>query len=228
MRAKAQRETTGEGMETSQKTHQKTQYIFVKSEKQTFNIHRFQRNLFRRLFQNPFVYVYNMIVYHALILFAAFGLGINVPAKVAVQLGIGAVDAIAYENQALSDLFTWTSFIFLSMILFFDFALLKILKDEIKPKPGECDKNGMPVKEILTYPRIMAIEVLIFIIGILNPYIRTGMFFFSGNTLQVVIAKKWIMKKWSPAKYFFIIGSYGLIAQLLIYLIKQIWPLLWI
>lgn len=146
-------------------------------------------------------------------------MGIEVPAKVWVTLGLGDVNAMEHSMNNLETFQTsFNNLIFLAVILFLDFALLIILKSEIKSLH-------------LTYSKILLIELGIFILGVINPYIRTGLFFFSTNTLQIAVAYRWLIcGRVFPEKIrflvikiclpFFLLGSY-------IILLRLGWFLLW-
>lgn len=195
------------------------QYEYIRI-KEPFNIHTFLKNLRIRLFENPMQFVWNMMFYHAEILFFTLALGQEVPAKVVLRFGMGDIAAVEAEMHAINSLQAIvTNWMFLGVILFLDFALLIIIKSEL----NLMNKQGKQVPQ-LTYGKIMILEVVISLAGFFNPYIRTGLFFFSANTLQVAIAYKWFIKKWKFFQYFFIAGSYILIFKLLFYVaVLVIW-----
>lgn len=181
------------------------EYEFVRT-KNKFNFSSFKKKLFKYLFNNPTRFVSNMVFYHVVIMISTIIFGIAVPAKVMLQLGLGDVDAVRNEMDTIQNWeSTFVNILFLMIILFLDFALLLIIKSEVKSLN-------------MTYFHILILEILIFIIGIFNPYVRTGLFFFSANTLQIAIAYRWFIKKWIVFQYFFIAGSYILILKLLFYI----------
>ncbi len=185
----------------------KYEYIKVK---EPFNFVIFRSKAQKWLFGNPTRFIWNMGTYHALVLMFILVFGIEVPAKVMLQLGMGDVAAVDAEMHAINSLQgIVTNWIFLGVILFLDFALLLILKSEFK---------GLK----LDYTKIIIIEILVFLLGIFNPYVRTALMFFSANTLQITIAYRWFIKKWVVFQYFFILGSYILILKLLFYVLMVI------
>lgn len=175
--------------------------------REPFNTRVFLDKVQKKLFGNPTNFIWAMIIYHILILLFTFSLQQEIPAKVMLRLGLGDVTAVNAEMQAVQSLqHSITNILFLAIVLFLDFALLVILRSEFKPLH-------------LTYGKIMILELLIFLAGILNPYIRTALLFFSANTLQIAIAYRWLIKKWVVFQYFFLLGSYILILKLLFYVI---------
>ncbi len=175
--------------------------------KQPFNFSLFRKKTLKWLFNNPTQFIWNMLTYHVLIIIITIGFGIYVPAKVMLQLGLGDVDAVRNEMNTIQNWeSTFVNILFLAVILFLDFTLLLIIKSEVKS-----------IK--MTYTHIFILEILIFVVGIFNPYVRTGLFFFSANTLQIAIAYRWFIKKWIVFQYFFIAGSYILILKLLFYVL---------
>lgn len=182
------------------------QYEYVKV-KEPFNFYAFLKKLRIRLFENPTQFLWNMIFYHIEILFFTFLLRAEMPGKVILRLGLGDVSAVYAEMHAIQ---TWqsivTNWLFLGVILFLDFALLLILKSEFKWLK-------------LSYKKILILELLVFLAGYFNPYVRTALLFFSANTLQITIAYRWFIKKWKFFQYFFIAGSYILILRLLFHVV---------
>lgn len=201
------------------------EYEYVRA-KTPLNIHTLRRELTSFLFGNPAQFVWNMIGYHILILAATFSMGIEIPAKVMLKLGMGDVAAVNAEMQSIGFLqSSITNILFLAIILFLDFALLLIIKSELNILKNKGKDNLMGFKlPQLTIGKILLLEVPIFILGLWNPFIRTGLFFFSANTLQIAIAYKWFIKKWTFFQYFFIAGSYILILRLLWFIVAY---LLW-
>ncbi len=181
------------------------EYEYVRT-KNKFNFSSFRKKFLKWAFDNPTRFVSNMIFYHVLIIIFTIGFKIAVPAKVMLQLGLGDVAAVENEMNTIQNWqSTFVNILFLTIILFLDFALLLIIKSEAKSLK-------------MTYFHIFILEIIIFIIGIFNPYVRTGLFFFSANTLQIAIAYRWFIKKWIIFQYFFIAGSYILILKLLFYI----------
>lgn len=183
------------------------EYVRIKNK---FNFSSFRKKALRWAFSNPTRFVWNMGFYHTLIIIFTIGFGLYVPAKVMLQLGLGDVAAVQTEMNMIQNWeSTFTNILFLTIILFLDFALLLIIKSEVKSLK-------------MSYFHIFILEALIFIIGIFNPYVRTGLFFFSANTLQIAIAYRWFIKKNIIAQYFFIAGSYVLILKLLFYILWNV------
>jgi len=185
-----------------------SEYEYVKVP-EPFNFKLFVSKAQKWLFGRPTNFLWAMIIYHLLILFFTFTLVQEIPGKVMLRLGLGDVGAVTAEMEAINSLQAIvTNWIFLGVILFLDFALLLILKAEFKSLN-------------LTFKKIFILEILIFLVGIFNPYVRTALLFFSANTLQITIAYRWFIKKWLPFQYFFILGSYILILKLLFYVFME-------
>lgn len=181
------------------------EYEYVKIH-EPFNYRIFLSKAQKKLFGKPTNFLLAMIIYHVFILLFTFALHQEMPGKVMLRLGEGDVSAVNAEMHAINSLQAIvTNWIFLGGILFLDFALLLILKTEFKSLN-------------LTFRKILLIELLIFLVGVFNPYVRTALLFFSANTLQITIAYRWFIKKWLLFQYFFILGSYILILKLLWYI----------
>lgn len=184
------------------------QYEYIQV-KEPFNPILFLSKVQKTLFGQPTNFLWAMIIYHVLILLFTFTLQQEMPGKVMLRLGLGDVGAVNAEMHAINSLKAIvTNWIFLGVILFLDFALLLILKAEFKSLK-------------LTYKKIFILEIVIFLVGVFNPYVRTALLFFSANTLQITIAYRWFIKKWVLFQYFFILGSYILILKLLFYVFKE-------
>ncbi len=186
------------------------EYEFV-LRKEPFNWRVSGKSAIKWLFADPARFIWNMGTYHVLILMVTIGLGVEVPANVILKLGMGDVSAVANEMQAVQTLqHSITNILFLMIILFLDFGLLTVLKYEFKSLR-------------LTFTKIFILELIIFSVGIVNPYVRTGLFFFSANTLWIATAYRWFIKRWVLFQYFFLNGSYILILKLVVY---ALWALL--
>ncbi len=187
----------------------KYEYVKVRGD---FNFYQLTNRFQKWFFGNKLRFVWNMGLYHLLIIVLSLIFGQEMPGKVIIHLGMGDVSAINAEMNAIQ---SWQGIInnllFLAIILFLDFALLIIIKSEF---------NSLK----LTYGKIIILEIFVFMAGVMNPYVRTALFFFGANTLQIAIAYKWFIKKWIGWQYFFVAGSSVLIVKLLIYAaILAIW-----
>jgi hypothetical protein len=182
------------------------EYEFVKV-KQKFNLTLFRKKAIKWLISDPTHFLWNMGIYHVLIIIFTLGFGLAVPAKVMLQLGMGDVAAVQQEMTIIQNWkTTFNNVLFLLIILTLDLGLLIIIKSEFKHLN-------------LSWSKIAILEVIIFALGIVNPYVRTGLFFFSANTLQIAIAYRWMIKKWIGFQYFFVVGSTILILKLIFYVL---------
>jgi len=179
-------------------------YEFVRI-KEPFILKDFLFKTFKFLFSKPELFLVAMIAYHLLIYIFTIATGQEMPAKVWLVLGSGDVASVEREMESIGSLKSIiTNWIFLAVILILDFALLIIIKSEFKSLK-------------LTYPKILLLEIGLFALGVMNPYVRTGLLFFSANTLQIAIAYRWFIKKWFVFRYFFLAGAYALIIRLVLY-----------
>lgn len=183
------------------------QYIQVRSNKTT----RYRMlDILNKLFGFPVLFVVNMIIYHILIILTTAYLKIELPSKVMVVLGAGDVQAVSNQMDAVqTNVAVFVNVLFLIIILILDLILLLILKKEFKFLK-------------LTNKKIIFLELAIFTIGIFNPYVRTALFFFSVNTLQITVAYRFFIKKWVVFQYVFILGSYILIFEYIYHIIKYL------